>query len=140
MPKKNKPIRLVGQPEKKAEVKQEKKEIEEKKATDPWDAMPNTVEDPLAVFKMCLYEERCQGLEFRKAAVLAQMDNEIRNLQMARNNKMLELDRALRQAHAQMMQHKDHIEDKHKLVLKCYTYDDETGILTKQSEVKEDNG
>lgn len=140
--KKNKPIRLVGQKEKKEVAPDPKPKVDEEKkeAKSAYDRMPDTVEDPVSVFKMCLYEEKCKSLEFEKVAKLAHLDNEIRNLQAARNNTMLECDRALRQAHARMMSFKDFIEEKHDLVLKCYTYNDETGVLTKLSEVKKENG
>jgi hypothetical protein len=97
-----------------------------------YDAMPDTVEDPAAVFKLAFLDMQ-EAKYVAELAVIAQEYD--RRLVALKSEKQVNVGNAksrLKEAQRKLKEHRDHIEATYGLALRSYTYDDETGILKKQ--------
>ena len=97
-----------------------------------YDQMPDTIEDPGAVFKMAMLEMKRIAVN-NKLAYVAQEQEKI--VRAAEQNRKIAIDKVkaeLREAEKKYKEQKDAIEQQYNIALRAYTYNDETGILKKR--------
>lgn len=105
-----------------------------------YDNMPDTIEDPAAVYKLAYLDMRRAALNNKLAIVAQEYDRRVTALNAERvqalSQAKAELEEAVQRCNAQ----KDVIEKTYGVALRSYTYDDETGVLKKQAVLAEEEG
>lgn len=86
--------------------------------------------EPL-VFKLSMYEERINRCKSQIIQVQLAISEQIRALEVQRNSHIMNLTRELRTSDSAYRQLQEDIEEKHKIRLREYAYDDEMGMLNK---------
>jgi len=114
-----------------------KKSTEKKKATvsvnPSYDAMPDVVDNDAArVFKMAFLEMRHAAINNKLAIVAQEYEKKQLGLNQQRTHDLNQVKAELAEADRKLKACKDELEKEHGIALRCYTYDDETGVLTKQ--------
>lgn len=118
----------------------EDKDPPKEHVNDKYDAMPNEIEDPGAVFKLAFLDSERGRLQTQALLVKQEGDQNIKAMQLQYQNAINELQRQIREVDAKIKEHRDHIEAKHGIALRSYNYDDETGVLKKQVQTEQAGG
>jgi len=105
-----------------------------------YDAMPNEIEDPGAVFKLAFLDSERGRLQTRALLVKQEGDQNIKAMQIQYQNAINELQKQIREVDTKIKEHRDYIEAKHGIALRSYNYDDETGVLKKQVQTEQAGG
>jgi hypothetical protein len=113
--------------------KDKKPDVEE----DAYAAMPNEVSDPGSVFKMALLEAQRVALENKRAFLELNFNLQISNTQKKMHQALFDIDAEVKELARRHKEQKDYIEETYGIALKSYTYNDETGVLTKQDLTEE---
>lgn len=96
-----------------------------------YDSMPDTIEDPAAVFKMAMLDMKRAAIHNKLAVVAQEHEKRVKAAVDAQKRDIEQVKMELREAEQQHKAQKDHIEQTYGIALRCYTYNDETGVLTK---------
>jgi len=115
-------------------VEQEK--VESPKPDDEkslFDQMPDVVEDPINVFKLAMLDAQHQAALLKRDKDNLEIQTQLRNIQIRQNQLVQENNAAIKKTEMMIKQQCDYLEEKHGLVLKYYTHNDVTGVLTKDS-------
>lgn len=99
---------------------------------DSYDAMPNEIEDPAAVFKLAFLDAERGRLQTQALLAKQEGDQNIKAMQIQYQTTINELQRQIREIEIKIKEHRDYIEKKYNIALRSYNYDDETGVLRKQ--------
>lgn len=118
----------------------EDKDPPKEHVNDKYDAMPNEIEDPGAVFKLAFLDSERGRLQTQALLVKQEGDQNIKAMQIQYQTTLNELQRQIRVVEAKIKEHKDYIEKKHGVALRSYNYDDETGVLKKQVQTEQAGG
>ena len=105
-----------------------------------YDAMPDNIEDPGAVFKLAFLDSERGRLQTQALLVKQEGDQNVKALQLQYQTTLNELQRQIRAIEARLKEHRDYIEAKYKIALRSYNYDDETGVLKKQIQTESAGG
>jgi len=100
--------------------------------TPSYDQMPDTVEDPAAVFKMAMLEMKRIAVNNKLAVVAQEHEKRVQMAVLERDNALKKVKAELRDAEEQHRVQKQAIEKQYGIALRVYTYNDETGVLTKR--------
>lgn len=98
-----------------------------------YDEMPDKVEDPAAVFKMAMLDQKRQAAIHKLAVVAQEHDRRVKAAEAARQHDLNQVKAELRDVETALKAQKDYIEKQYGIALRSYTYNDETGVLTKQA-------
>ena len=93
--------------------------------------MPNSVVDKEAVYLLGLLDYKVKHAIADRDLKMVQIDTQLRNLQLKKQNTARECDAAIHKAKTQFGIHRHVIEEKYGLNLEFYNYDDMTGELVK---------
>ena len=96
-------------------------------------AMPDEVSDPGSTFKMVLLETQRVALENKRAFLELNFNVQISNTQKKMHQTLFDIDAEIKELTRRHKEQKDYIEEMYGISLKSYTYNDETGVLTKQA-------
>jgi len=113
----------------------EKPKPEEKSelsVNDRYDQMPDRIEDPMAVMRMALLDMTCVAANNKLAYVVKDQQERVTSAVRTQNNAIRECKAELEAAQQSLKELKDTIEATYGIALRSYTYNDETGVLTKQ--------
>lgn len=99
-----------------------------------YDAMPDTIEDPGNTFKMALLDTQAVALQNKRNYLELHYNLQLSNTQKKMATDLAEIDAELRNLKRQYKEQKDYIEEKYNIALRAYSYNDETGVLTKQTQ------
>jgi hypothetical protein len=106
-------------------------------ADNAYDAMPNEVTDPGSTFKMALLDAQRVALENKRAFLELNFNVQISNTQKKMHQSLFDIDAEIKDLKRRYKAQKDYIEETYGIALKSYTYNDETGVLTKQDLTEE---
>jgi hypothetical protein len=106
-------------------------------ADNAYDAMPDEVADPGSTFKMALLEAQRVALENKRAYLELNYNVQISNTQKKMHRELFDTDAEIKELARRHKAQKDYIEETYGIALKSYTYNDETGVLTKQALTEE---
>jgi len=115
-------------------------ELTETKDTEPtvestgYAAMPDEITDPGNTFKMALLDAQKAALQNKRQFTELNYNVMISNTQKKMSLELATLDAEIKSLERRYKDQKDYIEETHKIALKSYNYDDETGILTKMEQ------
>lgn len=98
-----------------------------------YDAMPDTIEDPAAVFKMAMLDMKRAALNNKLAVVVQEHAKRVAAAVAAQKHDIEQVKMELKEAEQQFFGQKQHIEKTYGIALRAYTYNDETGVLTKHA-------
>jgi len=98
-----------------------------------YDEMPDTIEDPAAVYRMAMLDMKRVAVNNKLAVVAMEQERKVAAAVRARDNELKEVKAELRDAERQFIEQKQSIEKTYGIALRAYTYNDETGTLTKQA-------
>jgi hypothetical protein len=98
-----------------------------------YDEMPDTIEDPAAVFRMAMLDMKRAAIHNKLAVVVQEHEKRVAAAVAARDNAIRETKAELQDAERQFIEQKQNIEKTYGIALRSYNYNDETGVLTKQS-------
>ncbi len=103
-----------------------------------YDEMPDTIEDPAAVYKMAMLDMKRVAVNNKLAFVAMEQERKVAAAVRERDTVLREVKAELRDAERQYIAQKDAIETQYGIALRAYTYNDETGVLTKQALLEEE--
>lgn len=124
------------------EPKPEKKATPENpKPTEPsaakvnpmYDEMPDTIEDPGNVFRMAMLDMKRAAVNNKLAFVAQDQEKKVLAAVNERDRVLREVKAELREAEREFTEQKQFIEEKYGIALRAYTYNDKTGVLTKNA-------
>ncbi len=101
-----------------------------------YDAMPDEIADPGNTFKMALLDTQCVALQNKRKFAELNYNLQLANTQKKMAQELAEIDAELKRLKQKYIEQKEYIEEKHGIALKSYTYNDETGVLTKQIQMR----
>lgn len=104
---------------------------------DAYAAMPDEVSDPGSTFKMALLDAQRTALANKRAFLELNFNLQISNTQKKMHQALFDLDAEIKELARRYKEQKDYIEETYGVALKSYTYNDETGVLTKQALTEE---
>jgi len=90
------------------------------------------ISDPANVFKMAMLDVRRVALSNKRAFLQVHYTTQMQALQQRLTNETLELDNEIATVKRSFAEQVAYMEKKHGITLKDYTYNDETGTLTKR--------
>lgn len=102
------------------------------------DAMPDTIEDPGAVFKLAYLDMKKVAINNKLAVVAQDYERKIVALNAERNAAINQIKAEMAQADNELRMQKETIENTYGIALRSYTYNDETGVLTKQAVLEDE--
>jgi hypothetical protein len=120
--------------DKKEEVKEEISEVIDfkKKTEDAFAEMPDEIDDPANVFKLAFLDMSLQSKQHQMVNVLRELQVKAEAITAQHNKAKRDYELEIKDLRQQVKNQRDYIEEKHKIALRSYTYDDVTGVLTKQ--------
>lgn len=95
--------------------------------------MPDVVDDPGATFKMALFDAQMAALQNKRKYLELNYTMQMSNMQKKMQRELQDIDTELSTLQVRYKQQKDYVEQKHGIALRAYTYNDESGILTRRS-------
>ncbi len=98
-----------------------------------YDRMPDTIDDPAAVFRMAMLDMKRVAVNNKLAFVAQDQEKKVQAAMRERDNVLKEVKAELRVAEAEHLHQKKAIEAQYGIALRSYTYNDETGVLTKEA-------
>lgn len=105
---------------------------------DTYDQMPDTIEDPASVFKMGMLEMKRIAINNKLAVVVQEHERRVAAAVAEQKRAIQEVKAELHEAERQYIEQKQAIEKQYGIALRAYTYNDETGVLTKNALVVEE--
>lgn len=96
-----------------------------------YDQMPDTIEDPAAVFRMAMLEMKRVAINNKLAVVVQEHEKRVKAAVDAQKRDIEQCKAELREAEQQFVEQKQNIEKTYGIALRAYTYNDDTGVLTK---------
>lgn len=103
-----------------------------------YDEMPDTIEDPAAVYKMAMLDMKRVAVSNKLAFVAMEQEKKVVSAVRERDVALKTIKAELREAESQFIAQKSAIETQYGIALRSYTYNDETGVLTKQALLDEE--
>ncbi|RLC88635.1 MAG: hypothetical protein DRJ03_01815 [Chloroflexi bacterium] len=103
-----------------------------------YDRMPDTIEDPAAVFRMAMLDMKRVAVNNKLAFVAMEQEKKVQSVVLERDRALKQVKAELADAERELLAQKEAIEAQYGIVLRSYTYNDETGVLTKQAILKEE--
>lgn len=115
-------------------VKDQEKEVEQPKEDiiPGFDKMPEQIDDPTQVFRMAYLETKIIAMNNKLALLIREFDTKLQALAKQKQDTIVGIKTQLEGMQREYTGQKQYIEEKHGIALSCYTYDDVSGILTKQ--------
>ena len=98
-----------------------------------YDQMPDKIEDPGAVFKLAYLDMKQVAANNKLAFVAQEYALKIQALERERNNEINNLKAEMQRIKDARRVAKEEIEKQYNIALRSYSYDDVTGVLTKQA-------
>lgn len=98
-----------------------------------YDEMPDTIEDPAAVFKMAMLDMKRAAINNKLAVVVQEHEKRVKAAVAAQKHDIDQVKAELKEAERQFIIQKQYIEKTYGIALRAYTYNDETGVLTKHA-------
>jgi len=95
--------------------------------------MPDTVEDPAAVFRMAMLDMKRVAVNNKLAFVAVEQEKKVQTAVNERDRALNQVKAELAEAERELLAQKTAIEEQYGIALRSYTYNDETGVLTKQA-------
>lgn len=92
---------------------------------------PEFVEDPVAVFKLCMLEADMQKIQLQQQLEAKHATEQIAALIARRDASLTALQAQFEKTRRRHVTLKEHVEEKYKINLKKYVYDDEVGAFKK---------
>lgn len=96
-----------------------------------YDAMPDTIEDPASVFRMAMLDMKRAAINNKLAVVVQEHEKRVKAAVDAQKRDIEQCKVELREAEQQFVEQKQAIEQQYGITLRAYTYNDDTGVLTK---------
>lgn len=103
-----------------------------------YDEMPDEIDDPANVFKMAMLDMKRVAVNNKLAFVAQDQEKKVFAAAQERDRVLSSVKAELRDTESLFVEQKQYIETKYGISLRSYTYNDETGILKKQSLPDED--
>ena len=129
------------EPEPKSQKPQKKATPENPRPAEPsatkvnpmYDEMPDSIDDPGNVFRMAMLDMKCAALNNKLAFVAQDQEKKVLAAVNERDRTLKEVKGELDEAKRELVQQRQFIEEKYGIALRAYTYNDQTGILTKNA-------
>lgn len=98
-----------------------------------YDQMPDKIEDPASVFRMGMLEMKRIAINNKLAVVVQEHERRVAAAVAEQKRSIQEVKAELQDAERQYIEQKQAIEKQYGIALRAYTYNDETGVLTKNA-------
>jgi len=95
------------------------------------------IEDPAAVFKLCMLESDLQKVQLQMQLAANQAAEQIQQLINKRDKSLASLNGQFQKLRERHIKFREYIEQKHGICIKHYVYDDEVGVFKLNQKVKE---
>lgn len=95
------------------------------------------IEDPAAVFKLCMLEADMEKVQLKMQLEARQAAEQIQQIIVRRDQNIAKYQSQFQNLRGRHIQFKEHIEEKHGISINHYLYDDELGVFKLNQKVKE---
>jgi hypothetical protein len=103
-----------------------------------YDQMPDRIEDPLAVLRLAYLDMKRVAAHNKMAYVTKDQHDKVAAAVREQNAQVSACTAELREVDREIKAQQDAIEAQYGIALRAYTYNDETGVLTKQALLAEE--
>ena len=93
------------------------------------------INDPANVFKLAMLENEIEKIQLQYQLSLKHIDEQATALVIKKNQLSAQFNLNFKELKSRHSAHKEYIEEKHKIGLAGYIYDDELGILRKREDL-----
>jgi len=127
-----KEFKRVATPEKTKPEGGNGKDLSHPSVNPSYDAMPDEINDPGAVYRMAYLDQKQSRLQTQIQLAEKEFAERMVNLQRQKVNTITSIQAELQDTVRTLKDHRDHMEEQYGISLRSYSYNDETGVLTKQ--------
>lgn len=96
-----------------------------------YDEMPDEIDDPANVFKLAMLEMKIAAIQNKLAFATQDQRQKVLAAQEEQARVLRQIKMELQNAKDLFIAQKNYLEEKYGIALRAYTYNDETGLLTK---------